>query len=99
MTRDTPGPSRYRSLLSSRRALAGAAPLVRYGVFSVGVSLFLGQVRPLVSDAQFTWGERRVMGAIVIVLILFLLSQVKVKTIDFLDGLKRVQTKRKNAGG
>ena len=42
------------------------------------------------------------MGAIVSVLILFVLSQVKVKTIDFLDGLKRVQAKRakrKNAGG
>ena len=59
-----PETSRYRSLHASRRALARAAPLVRFGIFSVGVGLFLDQVRPLVSDGQFTWGERRVMGVI-----------------------------------
>lgn len=67
MSRDAPGPSRYRSLRASGVVLARAAPLVRFGVFSVGVSLFLDQVRPLVSDAQFTWGERRVMAAVAVV--------------------------------
>ena len=59
-----PETSRYRSLHASRRALARAAPLVRFGIFSVGLGLFLDQIRPLVSDGQFTWGERRVMGAV-----------------------------------
>jgi hypothetical protein len=62
MSLDRPGPSRYQSLQASGRALARAAPLVRMGLFAVGVGLFLDQVRPLVSDAQFTWGKRRVMG-------------------------------------
>jgi hypothetical protein len=61
--------SRYRSLHASRRALARAAPMVRYGLFAVGISVFLDQVRPLVSDAQFTWGERRVMGIVALVTI------------------------------
>jgi hypothetical protein len=43
------------------------APLVRLGLFGLGVSLFLDQVRPLVSDAQFTWGERRVMGIVALI--------------------------------
>jgi hypothetical protein len=43
------------------------APLVRLGLFGLGVSLFLDQVRPLISDAQFTWGERRVMGAVALI--------------------------------
>jgi hypothetical protein len=40
------------------------APLVRFGLFAVGVSVFLDQVGGLFSDAQFTWGERRVMGIV-----------------------------------
>lgn len=64
MIRERPGPSRYRSLRASRLTLARAAPLVRFGLFSVGVSIFLDQVRPLISDGQFTWGERRVMGVV-----------------------------------
>jgi hypothetical protein len=39
-------------------------PWVRFGIFAVGVSLFLDQVKPMVSDVQFTWGERRVMGIV-----------------------------------
>lgn len=58
---------RYRSLHASRRALARAAPLVRFGIMSVGLGLFLEQVRPLVSDAQFTWGERRLIGLVAVV--------------------------------
>jgi hypothetical protein len=61
--------SRYQSLRASRRVLARSAPLVRFGLFSVGVGLFLDQVRPLVSDAQFTWGERRVMGLVALITI------------------------------
>lgn len=67
MTLHRPGPSRYQSLQASGRALARTAPLVRFGLFAVGVSLFLDQVRPLASDAQFTWGERRVMGVVAII--------------------------------
>ena len=63
----TPETSRYRSLHASRKALARAAPLVRFGIMSVGLGVFLDQVRPLVSDAQFTWGERRVIGTVAVV--------------------------------
>jgi hypothetical protein len=45
------------------------APLVRFGLFAIGVSVFLNQVRGLVSDVQFTWGERRVMGIVALVTI------------------------------
>ena len=63
---EIPEPSRYRSLHSSRRALARASPLVRFGIMSVGLGLFLDQVRPLITDSQFTWGERRVIGAVAV---------------------------------
>lgn len=52
---------------ASRVVLARMAPLVRLGVWGVGVSVFLEQVGPLVSDAQFTWGERRVMAVVAVV--------------------------------
>jgi len=67
MSLNRPVTSRYRSLDTSRRALARAAPLVRFGLFAVGVSVFLDQVRPLISDAQFTWGERRVIGVVALI--------------------------------
>src|SRR6185437_13760297 len=67
MIGQVPGGSRYQSLRHSQRALERMAPLVRFGVFAVGVSVFLDQVRGLVSDAQFTWGERRVMGLVALV--------------------------------
>jgi len=54
--------SRYDSLRASRRTLARIAPVVQLGLLSVGFSMFLDQARSLVSDAQFTWGERRIMG-------------------------------------
>lgn len=56
--------SRYQALRDSRRVLARMAPLVRIGLWALGVSVFLNQVRPLLSDAQFTWGERRVMAIV-----------------------------------
>jgi hypothetical protein len=43
------------------------APVVRFGIFAGGLSLFLDQARPLLSDAQFTWGERRIMGIVALV--------------------------------
>jgi len=61
------GSSRYESLRHSQRVLQRMAPLVRFGLFALGVSVFLDQVRGLVSDAQFTWGERRVMGIVALI--------------------------------
>jgi hypothetical protein len=61
------GGSRYQSLRHSQRVLQRMAPLVRFGLFALGVSVFLDQVRALVSDTQFTWGERRVMGIVALV--------------------------------
>ena len=55
---------RYDTLRASRRTLARLAPWVRFGLFSVGFSMFLDEVRSLVSDMQFTWGERRIMGIV-----------------------------------
>src|SRR5260370_36715017 len=57
------GGSRYQSLRHSQRVLERMAPLVRFGLFAVGVSVFLDQVSGLFSDAQFTWGERRGVGS------------------------------------
>jgi cell division septation protein DedD len=64
------GPSRYHSLRSARRGLTRMAPVVRFGIASAGISVFLDQARPLLTDAQFTWGERRVMGIIALVTVL-----------------------------
>src|SRR4051812_1399181 len=61
------GGSRYQSLRHSQKVLERMAPLVRMGLFAVGVSVFLDQVSGLVSDAQFTWGERRVMGIVALI--------------------------------
>jgi hypothetical protein len=61
-----PGPDlpRYDKLRASRRALARVAPWVRFGLFSIGFTMFLDEARALVSDMQFTWGERRIMGIV-----------------------------------
>ena len=67
MVGQVPGGSRYQSLRHSQRVLQRMAPLVRFGLFALGVSVFLEQVRGLVSDAQFTWGERRVMGIVALI--------------------------------
>lgn len=58
---------RDRSLQDAQRALARMAPVVRYGLLAVGFAVALDRVRPLVSDGQFTWGERRVMAAVTLV--------------------------------
>ena len=67
MVGQVPGGSRYQSLRHSQRVLQQMAPLVRFGLFALGVSVFLDQVKGLVSDAQFTWGERRVMGIVALI--------------------------------
>ena len=61
------GDSRFHSLRHSQRVLERMAPLVRFGLFAVGVSFFLDQGRALVSDAQFTWGEGRVLGIVALI--------------------------------
>jgi hypothetical protein len=43
------------------------APLVRFGIFALGIELFLQQAYPLLSDAQFTWAERWMTSAIAMV--------------------------------
>jgi hypothetical protein len=54
--------SHYDSLRSGGKTLSRLATLVQLGLLLVGFGLFLDQSRDLLSDAQFTWGERRVMG-------------------------------------
>lgn len=61
--------SRYQSLRTSRVVLGRMAPLVRLGLWGMGVSVFLDQVGPMLSDAQFTWGERRIMGLVALLTI------------------------------
>jgi hypothetical protein len=56
--------SRYESLRQGRRTLGLIAPLVQFGFLTLGLGIFLDQCRELLSDAQFTWGERRVMGIV-----------------------------------
>jgi hypothetical protein len=56
--------SRYEGLRRGRRTLAILAPLVQVGFLTLGLGIFLDQSRSLLSDAQFTWGERQVMGII-----------------------------------
>jgi hypothetical protein len=43
------------------------APLVQIGFLALGLGIFLDQSRSLLSDAQFTWGERQVMGIVALI--------------------------------
>ncbi len=54
--------SRYASVRGGGRALARLAPVVQFGIAALGLAYFLEQAQGLLSDAQFTWAERRVMG-------------------------------------
>ena len=54
--------SRYDALRSGGKVLSRLATWVQLGLLIVGLGFFLDQSRDLLSDAQFTWGERRVMG-------------------------------------
>jgi hypothetical protein len=61
---DTP---RYAPLRKGAKVLSRLALWVQFGFLILGVGLFLDQARDLLTDAQFTWGERRVMGVIALV--------------------------------
>ncbi len=54
--------SRYALLRRGGRILGRLAWLVQLGFLMLGLGLFLDQAGGLLSDTQFTWGERRVMG-------------------------------------
>ncbi|MDR3619491.1 MAG: hypothetical protein P4L85_09085 [Paludisphaera borealis] len=56
--------SRYTSVRGGGRALARLAPVVQLGVASLGLAYFLEQAQGLLSDTQFTWTERRMLGLI-----------------------------------
>jgi hypothetical protein len=64
MSRISSDRSRYEGLRRGRRTLGLLAPLVQLGFLTLGLGIFLDQSRSLLSDAQFTWGERQVMGII-----------------------------------
>ncbi|WP_165251148.1 hypothetical protein [Paludisphaera soli] len=55
---------RYTSIRLGGRALARLAPVVQFGVASLGLAYFLAQAQGLLSDAQFTWTERRIAALI-----------------------------------
>jgi hypothetical protein len=64
MTRFPPNRTHYESLRRGRRTLKLITPLIQLAFLGLGLGIFLDQSRALLSDAQFTWGERRVMGII-----------------------------------
>jgi hypothetical protein len=57
----------YTGLRRGRRTLKLLAPLLQLGILGVGLAVFLDESRSLLSDAQFTWGERSVMGVVALV--------------------------------
>ena len=61
-SRSSPSVQHYQGLRKGGRSLALLAPLVQLGFLGLGLAIFLDQSRSLLSDAQFTWGERNVMG-------------------------------------
>ena len=68
MNRDLPPRlQQYTGLRKGRRTLRLLAPLVQLGFLGLGLTIFLDQSRSLLSDAQFTWGERSVMGIVALV--------------------------------
>ena len=64
MNRDSPPQMHYQGLRKGGRSLALVAKLVQFGFLGLGLSIFLEQSRSLLSDVQFTWGERNIMGLI-----------------------------------
>ncbi len=64
MKRDPLQLPHYQGLRKGGRSLALVAKLVQFGFMGLGLSIFLEQSRSLLSDAQFTWGERNVMGVV-----------------------------------
>src|SRR3954453_9173051 len=59
--------SRYAALRRGGEVLSRLAVWIQLGLLLLGFGLFLEQAQGLRSDAQFTWGERRVMGLIALV--------------------------------
>jgi hypothetical protein len=59
--------TRYAPLRRGGKALARLALWVQLGSLMLGLGLFLDQAQGLLSDGQFTWGERRVMGMIALI--------------------------------
>jgi hypothetical protein len=59
--------TRYAPLRRGGKALARLALWVQLGSLILGLGLFLDQAQGLLSDAQFTWGERRVMGILALI--------------------------------
>jgi hypothetical protein len=57
-------PQQYAGLRRGRRTLRLLAPVVQLGFLGIGLAIFLEQSRALLSDAQFTQGERTVMGIV-----------------------------------
>jgi hypothetical protein len=64
MNRNPNDRPRYEELRRGRRTLGLLAPLIQLGFLGLGLTIFLQQSRSLLSDSQFTWGERQVMGII-----------------------------------
>jgi len=56
-----------KTLMATRRALLALAPVVRWGLLVLGLGLALDRAQDLVSDVQLTWGERVVLGILLIV--------------------------------
>ncbi len=68
MSRDLPPRlPQYAGLRRGRHTLRLLAPLVQLGFLGAGLAIFLDQSRSLLSDAQFTYGERSVMGVVALV--------------------------------
>ncbi len=64
MNREPLQRTHYQGLRKGGRRLALVAKLVQVGFFGLGLTIFLDQSRTLLSDAQFTCGERNIMGII-----------------------------------
>ena len=56
--------SRSAGLRAGRRTLKTVSALLQLGFLGMGLAVFLDRSRVLLSDAQFTHGERTVMGIV-----------------------------------
>jgi hypothetical protein len=66
MIRMTSPSTPYSAYRRGSKRLGRLALAVQVGCLLVGLALFLDQSRELISDAQFTWGERRVMAIVAV---------------------------------
>jgi hypothetical protein len=58
--------ARPASLMATRRALLMLSTVVRLGLMAVGLGLVLDRTQALLSDMQLTWGERVVLGIVLV---------------------------------